>query len=214
MDTRLAEAARDRDRLRRRAFVAAWTQRLLLGGGALLVTALILGALAINRTWSRAFYSQCEPLADAPLEIPQIVDLKQRERAYQASTDDDAMLAVTAYETTALMRGETDASFELEIRGEKAIVHAIMPVEGGCYDVRYEGTAAIEDRTVIVTPDSLVVGEADLTWWVAGRTFRFDRDDLDGYIEPKALDALDNAERVELRDGQVWLRLYDPWKLW
>jgi hypothetical protein len=207
---------REREGLRRRALVAAWGPR-LLGVLAMLVVVVLVGvAVTYNGARQRALSTSCETWEPVDLPIERFIDLKQRKQAYQARADEpDECLWVAADEATALLRDQLQQAVYLTIDGDVVTAILTIPTDGGCWNVHFRGRLSVDERVATAVPEQLTVGDLDLTGALAGRAVSVVPTSwLTGYLDPKAAKALDNTERVTIRDGRICLRLYDPWQLW
>lgn len=205
---------RARQQLLARAMFAVWRSRITWGLVALMVTALIVGAMYISSLWDRAHSDVCEVWEPADIGIERLIQLKQRKQAYQSNPSPDAMLAMSADEVNFILEKTTPYGLDVAFDGDHVRARVTAPVSSGCYDIHFEGRLAIRDRVVEILPDHLIVGDVDLSRWVDGGRYRLTRSQLENRVDPAVLDVLDNVERVEVHDSMVHFRLYDPWGMW
>ena len=82
--------------------------------------------------------------------------------------------------------------------------------EDACLTVSFSGAVQVDGGVPVVVPDMLVIGQADLTWWTAGRPMVVPAVLLSDEVE----ELLANVDHLVVEDGQLHIRLMDRWELW
>lgn len=197
-----------------RARRAAWRARLI---GLLVVSAvsaLIAGGLGANALWRRALSESCAPFARAEITIEDLIALKHRKNAYQASMQDDAYLQMSATEVNVMVQGTIDYDVLFAFEGDTVDAHVTVPTARGCYNVHYVGTIDVRDGVATFVPRSLAVGEVDVSGVVGGQTFNLDAALVRGWVDDRVVRALENSAHVEFTESVVRIQLTDRWRMW
>lgn len=198
-----------------RARRAAWRARVLGALAATLAVLLIGGGAFVSAQWSAAVSDTCDTWAPVDISIEDLITLKRRKNAWQASMEDDAALVMSDREVNFILRGTTPYELLATFEGDHIRARLTVPLDGGgCLNVTFAGKAHVARRVVTFVPEQLLVGEVDLTPVLGGRSIDLTADQAEGWVDPGVLDALRNAEKVEVKDSAVHIELYDRRKVW
>jgi hypothetical protein len=203
-----------KDDLASRARRAAWRGRLLGVLALAHVGVGVGGAAYVSAQWSAAVSDTCETWDPVDISIDELIALKRRKNAWQASMDDHAALPMSDREVNFILH--KSMSFELlaEFSGDTIHARVAAPLTNGCLNVQFDGRAWVDDRVAYFAPDRLIVGELDLSGVFAGRQIAITTDLVDGQVDAGVLNALDNAEKIVVKDSTVHIQLYDRRKVW
>lgn len=182
--------------------------------GALLASAAIGAGLFVTHIYTQAVSPTCDELPVTDLDIPAIVELKDRVERYQKDPYPNADLTMNAAEFNFILRDRDHAyQAHVEVHGDHAVIHATMPRDDGtCYNIRYAGSVDIQDRVATLHGEQVIVGDADITWWFAGADgVQLTADDMP---DPLSRAQLENMDDLHLRGGEVVIRLLDRWSMW
>ena len=200
----VARARRATLRARVLGVLAATLVLLLIGGGAF-----------VSAQWSAAVSDTCDTWEPVDIAMENLIALKRRKNAWQASMVDDARLEMSDREVNFILRGTTDYELLATFEGDRIQARITDPLaRGGCLNVRFGGRAWVDNRVVYVVPDQITVGEVDLTPLLGGRRLALTPDQAEGWVDPAVLDAVRNAEKIFVEDSTVNVQLYDRRKVW
>lgn len=190
---------------RRRSVVV----KVLLAVGGLGFIGLVAGAGYARSLWVKAISDHCEVLPEPELTLDEMVALKWRHEAWQRDNNPEARLQLDVRELSFLLQGRFPFDVAIDEAEGLARIRLAVPAGGGqCWNVDYRGHIEVVDGVATLQPERVLVGEADLTFFL-GRQMRFSADDLK---DPKAAEMLANAQHIEMQGGLVRVALIDRWK--
>jgi len=164
-----------------------------LGVGVLVTLAML--TLASSYVWSLALSDACQELERVDLSIEEMVALKKK--VDDAVREGSNVVILTGPETSFVLREFLRLPVFIEVGEGQVGLQAAWPRDEQCYNVAFRGELAIVDGVAFLHPQTLMVGELDLSWWL-GDTIE---------VSPMALTdddtvaLLDHLQRVEV-DGE------------
>ncbi|MBW1879318.1 MAG: hypothetical protein JRJ84_13225 [Deltaproteobacteria bacterium] len=190
---------------------AALRSRVLQAAAALLAVVLITLALYVSWLHRLAWSEECETWPDVDPTMADLLSLRGRLHAYQRTPAPEAELALTGEEVTFMFGERTNFRMQAQFVGDLTLARVAVPSEGGCYNVDFRGEVAGRNGLVMVTPEHLVVGGADITRWVGGRSLRLNADRVP---DERAARMLANTRDLRVESGQLMVRLKNSWDVW
>lgn len=160
-------------------------------------------------TWRTTLSPTCAALPAADLSIDEVIALVRRKKAYQRGQANELVLDST--EINFVMKGASAWRMHVRLDGDRVDVRAALPVEAGCYNIRYRGGVAVDDGVARLDVAALEVGDATLTWLARWYLAEVEPGDL---ADEALATHLGNTSRLRVQDGAVHLALVDPWVIW
>ncbi len=172
---------------------------------------------AIYGTWiyRLALSPECAEVQKVDLSMDEIIALKRRRERYQRNPLPDAHLELTGSELSFLLRNKAYAfKIYLELFDNEVTVRGSLPREqGGCYNLAFHGRMTVVQGVARMHPNSLVIGEADLTSWANWYTgdegiLLFSKDMPD----PRSADLLANITSMRIEAGMAIVQVRDRYQ--
>jgi hypothetical protein len=190
---------------------AALRSRVLQGVAGLLATVLIALALYVSWLYRLAWSEECETWPEVDPTMADLLSLRERLHAYQRTPGPEAELALSGEEVTFMFGERANFRMQAQFVGDVAQARVAVPSEGGCYNVDFRGAVVGSNGVVMVTPEHLVVGGANLTRWVRGRALQLHPERVP---DDRAAGMLANTYDLRVEGGQLMVRLEDRWDIW
>jgi hypothetical protein len=184
-----------------------WARRLTLAIFGLVVASVLL-------VWwlsSKSLSEQCEELGTVTLSTEQLISMKRRFETYKSRHSSGAYLELKADEVSLLFRHAFEIGAEFQFEDGNLKTAAAVSTGEGCYNLRYSGGFYVKDGVAHVRPTALKLGELDLGALVKERELAFGPERM-----PKKHLArhLRNLQTLEIEEGRVRLRMWDPNVTW
>ncbi len=179
--------------------------------GVLLATLVIGLGLYLSTTYRAALDAECRSMPGTDPTMEELIALRGRVTLYQQDPAPGAVLALTGRELSFLFGERRDFQMRAEVRDDRAFVDLALPNDRGCWNIRFAGQVSVRQGVVAITPDALEVGEADLSRWLAGRTWAIPAERLPDAVLARTVE---NTAALDVADGLVHVRLSNRWDVW
>lgn len=195
-----------------RLFVArlarSWVVRVLAG---LFVAVLVGAGLYLDYVYREAFEPRCDALDPLDPTMDELIDLRGRLTAYQQDPSPDAVLQLTGREVSVLFGDKERFHLRARVHDDRAELRMTVPAQGGCWNVRFDGRVRVRNARLVVAPDRLLVGRADLTRWVGGRSWAVSPGRIP---DPTIARMIANTRSLDVHGGRFRVRLDNRWDVW
>lgn len=170
----------------------------------MLVFASLLAGIFLFR---RLLTDECAELPREDLSLHEIAQLYRRFDSYRA--DPTSPLALSARETSFLVREQFEILAWLETDGPQIHLETRLPRDGRCLNITFRGVLDVEERVPRITPMVLHLGSLDMSWLVEGREMTVPSSVV-SVPGPGARELFSHLVSMQIEDGLVFVRLDDP----
>ena len=188
-----------------------WRNRIARVVGALVLVGGVGLAMYLNFLYGLARSSECPDRLLPDITMSELAAVKERLDAYRLNPAPDAHLVLSDQEASFLLRDVLEFQVWIDTRGADVDVLLVRRDEDdACLTISFAGSLEVDDGVTMVVPDTLVIGEADLTGWTRNRRL----------VVPTALlsdqgkELLANIDYLTVEDDELRVRLKDRWGLW
>lgn len=190
---------------------AALRNRVLQVLAALVGVVIIALGLYVTWVYQLAWSEECDTWPDVDPTMADLLSLRERLHDYQHTPAPDAELALTGEEVTFMFGERPHFHMQAQFVGSVTLARLSVPSEDGCYNVDFRGEVVGSNGVMYLTPEHLVVGDANLTRWVQGRALRLHPDRVP---DERAARMLSNTRALRVDDGHLMVRLKNRWDVW
>lgn len=161
--------------------------------------------------WAAALDATCRLPQVRQFSVDEFLELRDRKKAYQQSTEPVSWMAMSPDEVTFLLAESKGLYVELAASKDRLQAHLGVPDEGGCYNVYFEGTVQVNNSVLRMEPDIVQLGGFDLSWLLGGQAFEYEAGDV---ADPQVAGILRNVRALKVESGELKLRLKDKSMKW
>jgi hypothetical protein len=164
---------------------------------------LVAATLGSSWVWSRMLQPTCRDIARPDLSLQEMVDVKLK--VDESERQGSAPIRLSGREATFVLRDVLRLPMRVDVEDDQVHFEAAMPYRDACYNIDYQGRAALADGVATLEPSRFRVGDLDVTNVAEGPTpiARL------GWVSPDIVEVLGHLESLEVEGAELVVHIDD-----